>query len=383
MTDQTTTPSETGADLDAALDALEQKVNGAGRKGRSSGADVKRTGGMLIALLVSFVAIGVAGYAVYQFYLLDRLMAENAAAVSGIGQSVQGLESNLNSASIDLQDLAARQSTEVVRLEKRLDAIVTEIRSLAGTRSQDWILAEVEYLLRLANQRVMMEKEVKGAIALLQAADTLIEQAEIVSAFPVRRAIAEDIASLKSLGHLDTEGTYLKLAAQIRQVDHLRRWQLEFRPDQSTEEVAKGDESAEDKTWDQDLADASAAIGDKLFSLVNYREGVERVRPILPPEEEYYIRQNLKLKFEHAQLALLNGKQTAYDQSIADSIEWVGIHFDQHDSVTEAMKSALEELSNAKVDQAMPDISGSLAEIRKYLAEFHLVPDKGSQQQQE
>jgi uroporphyrin-3 C-methyltransferase len=228
----------------------------------------------------------------------------------------------------------------------------------------------------------MMEKEVKGAIALLQSADTLIEQAEIVSAFPVRRAIAEDMATLKSLAHLDTEGTYLKLSAQIRQVDHLRRWQLEFRPDHRTEEVIQADESAEDKSWDQDLVDASAAIGDKLFSLVNYREGVERVRPILPPEEEYYIRQNLKLKFEHAQLALLNGKQTAYDQSIADSIEWVGIHFEQDDSVTEEMNSALMELANAKVEQAMPDISGSLTEIRKYLAEFHLVPDKSSQQQE-
>jgi uroporphyrin-3 C-methyltransferase len=382
LTDQTTGSSETGADLDAALNRLEQKVNGGGRKGRSSGADVKRTGGLLIALLVSFVAMGVAGYAVYQFYLLDKSMAENATTVSGIEQTVQVLESELNSAAIDLQNLGDRQSTEVVRLEKRLNAILTEIRSLAGTRSQDWILAEVEYLLRLANQRVMMEKEVKGAIALLQSADTLIEQAEIVSAFPVRRAIAEDLATLKSLAHLDTEGTYLKLSAQIRQVDHLRRWQLEFRPDHRTEEVIQGDESAEDKSWDQDLVDASAAIGDKLFSLVNYREGVERVRPILPPEEEYYIRQNLKLKFEHAQLALLNGKQAAYDQSIADSIEWVGIHFDQDDSVTEAMKSALMELANAKVEQAMPDISGSLTEIRKYLAEFHLVPDKSSQQQE-
>lgn len=379
MTDQITRSSEQGADLDAALDLLEKKVQAGESREPTSRSDLKIGAGLLIATLVSFVAIGMAAYGVFQFYQLDEKMHELVTAVAKAEQPVRNIETNLNSLAAEV----ALQSTRASNLEEKLTTALAEIRASAGTSSQDWILAEVEYLLRLANQRVMMEKEVRGAIALLQAADTIIDQAENVSAFPVRQAIAEDIASLKSLQHLDIEGTYLKLAALTHQVKDLNRQQLAFASNQVVEEVTEAAEPDEDSSWDQDLLQASMMIGDRLYSLVDYRQGTERVQPILPPKEEYYLRQNLIFKFEHAQLALLRGKQTAYDQSVADSIEWVETYFDQQDSVTEAMVATLKEISNAKVEQAIPGISGSLTVIRAYLSEFHLAPEKNSQQQQE
>jgi len=368
------------ADLDDALDRLEKKTREGSREKPSGRSDLKVGAGLLIAILVSFVAISMAAYGVYQFYRLQGKMIELVAAVAEVEQAVGNIDSNLNTVKVDMERIVLQQSTQTAELDKKLNTALADIKASTGTSSQDWILAEVEYLLRLANQRVMIEKEVSGAIALLQTADTIIEQADNVSAFPVRQAIAEDIASLKSLGHLDIEGTYLKLAALTRQVNNLKRQQLAFMSTQDNQNVIEPAATDEARSWDQDLLDASMLIGDKLYSLVDYREGTERVQPILPPKEEYYLRQNLILKFEHAQLALLRSKQLAFDHNIADSIEWVETHFDQQDSGTQAMLSTLREVSTAKVEQVLPDISGSLTVIRKYLSEFHLVPDKSSQQ---
>ena len=367
-----------GADLDAALDKLEHKVEGSSKREQASSSVLKIGAGLLIATLVSLVAIGMAAYGVYQFYWLDQQTAELVNKVAAVEQTLQNIQSNQNAVAADLTRFGTQQSAQAVAIQEKLNAAVTEIKASAGTSSQDWVLAEVEYLLRIANQRVMLEKEVSGAIALMQAADTIIEQAGIVSAFPVREAIAADMASLKGLQQLDLEETYLKLTTVTRQVDDLVRRDLAFSVKQADEKVIGSDGTDVDGTWDQDLLDTAKLIGDKLYSLVDYREGTERVTPILPPTEEYYLRQNLILKLEHAQLALLRGRQTAYNQSIVDSVEWVETHFDQQHSVTVDMLSTLDEISNAMVEQAIPDISGSLNVIRKYLAKFHLAPDKSS-----
>lgn len=336
-----------------------------------------------MAALLSFVAIGMAAYGVYQFYLLDGKIIELVTTVADVEQTIRSFESKQNAVAADLRRFGAQQSAQIASLDEKLNSTLADIRASAGSSSRDWILAEVEYLLRLANQRIMMEKEVSGAIALLRAADTIIDQADIVSAFPVRQAIAEDIAGLKSLGQLDIEGTYLKLAARTRQVDHLKRKKLAFISSHVDKDVTEPDEVDENGNWYQPLLDAGAMLGDRLYSLVNYRQGTERVQPILPPKEEYYLRQNLKLKFEHAQLALLRNQQAAFDQSVADSIDWVETHFDQQDTETQAMLSTLDEIANARVEQAMPELSGSLAAIRKFLAEFHLVSVKSGQQEPE
>lgn len=383
LTDQTTGSSEVAADLDAAQEGLEHKVEGSSSRQAVGSSDPKIGAGLLIAALVSFVAIGMVAYGVYRFYQLDGKIIELVAAVADVEQSVGNFESKQNAVAADLQRFGAQLSAQIASLDEKLNSALADIRASPGSSSTDWILAEVEYLLRLANHRIMMEKEVSGAIALLHAADTIIDQADIVSAFPVRQAIAEDIASLKSLGQLDIEGTYLKLAARTRQVEHLKRKKLAFISSHVDNDVTEPDEADENRNWYQELLHASVMLGDRLYSLVNYRQGTERVQPILPPKEEYYLRQNLKLKFEHAQLALLRNQQAAFDQSVADSIDWVETHFDQQDTETEAMLSTLREIANVRVEQAIVDISGSLAAIRKYLAEFHLVPAKNSQREPE
>ncbi len=115
---------------------------------------------------------------------------------------------------------------------------------------------------------------------------------------------------------------------------------------------------------------------ESLYDLVDYRSGDIVIQPILPPKEEYYLRQNLVVKIEQAQLALLRGNQVAYDQGIADSLGWVERYFEASDSVTAAVMQELEAARGLKVEQNIPDINDSLGEIRLFMNDFHRAPDK-------
>jgi uroporphyrin-3 C-methyltransferase len=49
---------------------------------------------------------------------------------------------------------------------------VSVLAALVGRSQQGWSLAEVEYLLRIANQRLQLQRDLKTAQLALQAADT-------------------------------------------------------------------------------------------------------------------------------------------------------------------------------------------------------------------
>ena len=74
------------------------------------------------------------------------------------------------------------------------------------------MFSEVEYLLRLANQRLQLERDVEGAAALLRTADARLEEANNPALVPVRRAIAEELAALKRPVQVGLKRRQVKIA---------------------------------------------------------------------------------------------------------------------------------------------------------------------------
>ena len=73
--------------------------------------------------------------------------------------------------------------------------------NMSTTNREDWLMAEAEYLLRLANQRVLIERSATSAVGLLESADAIMEQVAAglgdPELFAIRRAIAQDLAALR------------------------------------------------------------------------------------------------------------------------------------------------------------------------------------------
>ena len=115
--------------------------------------------------------------------------------------------------------------------------------------------------------------------------------------------------------------------------------------------------------WNQVLAMFQNAAA-RLASLVDFRRGSVEVQPILPPKEAYYLKQNLILKLQMAQLALLEGDEAVYRSAIAEASKWITDSFDPTDAASIAMQESLSGLAEVTVEVALPDISGSLVAAR-------------------
>ncbi len=335
----------------------------------------------LVALAIALVASAGLAY-VYveqqridqQFVSIPAELARNQLAIA----ELRALQTSGNQAakttSVELSSLAARmgdfedQVNAVdpnVILSKVDDALVAqraEVRELMGPAREDWLLAESEYLLRLASQRLLMDRDVPSAIALIQSADDTLADARGLKIFELRASLAEDLASLGAVAELDTEGIFLRLNALISRVDVLQQRQLTYRKDVQALPETQVDGSV---TLIQRLTGMLSAIGDQIAGLVDYRVSDERIRPVLPAKEEYYLRQNLVMKYQLAQLALLRGKQEIFVASVGDARVWVSRYFDDQDVETSAVLTTLNDLENIDITREIPDVSVSLRLVRE------------------
>jgi uroporphyrin-3 C-methyltransferase len=97
-----------------------------------------------------------------------------------------------------------------------------------------------------------------------------------------------------------------------------------------------------------------------LRSLLVIRRHDRPVPVLLPPKQIYFLKQNLQLRLQAAQLALLLREQALYADSLERAANWLKEHFG-HDQVV--VKSMLDEISALRQEQiapTLPDISGSL-----------------------
>lgn len=328
----------------------------------------------ILGVFLSLVAIGIGSYGAFMAFELKQNSAidspqhpETVQALAKLQTAIQTIEKqNRNRLTRDILDQSiASQQSSLSETKAEIESVVAGLKQSIGTSSEDWLMAEAEYLIRLANQHVKMEQDAAGALTLLATADKIIQDAQGIVAFDLRKNLAEDMAVLRSVGQIDTDGIFVQLGALVNQVNKLEQKKLKF------EVLAQ---KKPEPNGELDLLGQIGVFfrtaGSKLGSLVDYRRDGDLVTPILPPQEDYYLRQNLVMKIQHAQLALLRRNQQIFDSSLADSLLWIEQYFDPEHNVTLGMITTLKALQSAQVETVIPEITGSLREIRKLMTGF-------------
>jgi len=309
---------------------------------------------------IAFVALLVALAGLYvgnqQLMIVQDAISKQQTQVTGIAAQLDSATKEMKRLAANLQEVAANNSAAVSQINGLTDIVANNQRRIdevAGTERSDWQLAEAEYLLRLANQRLVMSGEVRGSKALLQAADGVLVELDDVALISVRQAIAADIAALNRADSLDVEGLYLRVAALSSNVEYLslrsaKRWQ-------SDEQLA-APEATSDSLWQTGLQKAWVTLS----QLVVVRQSEQRVLPQMSDVEVIQLQQGLHYLVEQAKFAVITGKQPLYNAAIANLQRWILDYYDAEEHNTAAMLSELQLLSDARVSQVWPDIGGSL-----------------------
>lgn len=302
----------------------------------------------LLLVVIALLAIGGIGWKGFEFsqqlLTLSHQLEQSTEKNRVLAAQLENTERN-----VQLHNKQSQQNAE-------------RIAQLPGADRNDWLVAEAEYLLRLANQRLGLEKDWQGALAILVAADNVLAETENPLISSVRQLLAKELQSLRAVPAVDLTGAVARLQAVQDQINELE-WMPRTLPQVTAVVKDAADPKAAATAWDKFLSKALAGIG----TIVRIREHDQVLPAPLTPDQYYYLQQNMNLMLEQAQVALVRQQDALYKQSIARTLGWLEEFSIVKNTKTAAVKETLVELSAWNVAPEFPEISGSLLELRTLL----------------
>ncbi|MGL5949016.1 MAG: uroporphyrinogen-III C-methyltransferase [Aeromonas sp.] len=269
--------------------------------------------------------------------------------IRALKQQLQGAASQLaENGSFARDQLASLEQKQRV-LHKELQGLQSRVLDLDEKRPNDWLLAEADYLVRIAGRKLALEHDVVSTIALLDNADERIKALADPSLMVIRQALAEDIAQLKGLPVLDREGLSLKLAALSQQMDSLPLTNVDMPNAQTAPEAGVSQDVTD---WQQNLTQNWLQFTEN-FITIRRRDGA--VEALLSPEQEVYLRENVKTKLLQAQLSVYREEQALYQASLNQAQAWVAQYFDREQPATRALLTQVTELKAQPIKLAYPN----------------------------
>ena len=310
----------------------------------------------VIALLLA-IAAGAGAYLAWQELQAIRVSQQEdtqqlTARTDDLQREIQQLP---NALSQELADMRQEQATQREMLNALRTAVNRRDRS-------DWVVAEVEYLLRIANDRLRLHHDVGTALTALTAADERLHELGNPAFLPVREQVAREVAALRAAVEPDIPGLSLVLNSLAERVEQLPL-SLQYHGGRGQAPAATDAAAPADAV--HDWRAFLRAVWEDLKGLVVIRRNQGTVGAMLPPDQEFFLRQNLRLKLETAQLATLQRNEPAYQSNLHGARELLVTYFDQDSGAVTAMLAELDRLAQAQINPELPDISGSLRVLRK------------------
>lgn len=324
----------------------------------------KRTGTVLsvfnfLLILVLAAVIAVAGWYGWQHHhlLVNQLAQLDSHQVSTQTQT----HTQITRLQQQLEQQQAQQQALTLQLAQNSEALA----KIPTAGRQDWLLAEAEYLLRIANQRLQLEKDWGSALSMLQAADNVLIEAQNPRMNAVRALIAEEVIALRKAPALDTQGAVLRLQALQKQIPTLPWIPNTFTAQETAPiETSVDDNAPEQAAWYTTFWNK---ISTTLANLVRIRVHQDSAPQPLNPDQQYYLEQNMYLMLEQAQAALLREDASLYQLSLERVAEWAQSYLIVKDDSTNAVILSIQELLEWPVAPQRPDISGSLLKLQSLL----------------
>ncbi len=303
---------------------------------------------LLVLLLLSLAAIG------FGAWLFEQQRNDMAQLRQDVNQVQQSSSQSSREVSGALESRDQRISSLQSRLEENdqaLSRVMEELTRSQQTDERQWQNAEIEYLLRMANQRLQLERDISGARSLLQTADQRLKQIDNPAQLPVRRAIASELSQLESLPEVDQNGLFLTLSAMANRIEELPL-------SQESEALAaqKDDGSLFTGGWREQLA----RMGTQLKDLVTVRRHDEPLEALITPAQEGYLRQNVRLLLDP-----VRSNEDIYRESLERAGTLITTYFRTEDSNVQRVRDQLEQLKQRNISPELPDISGSINALGK------------------
>lgn len=337
--------------------------------------EAKRGGGVLsvLAILISLAALAGSGFTWYQNQVvrveqnskLQVGISDIGSQVARIGDAVTRIQqdqasvvtqSNLRERTNALESKLDEQIQAVSERQTGLDESMATLTSDMQRGANQYVVDEVSHLLRIANNNVVFGSDTESAINALVLADGLLKSLTDPRYSLVRTRINEEITALRNVALPDLEslsGTLRTIAASVPALPLANEpEQQQTTVYQAPVESSTGWRAALQEFW-----------GD-IVSQINIQRVDRPPKPLLAPEQRYFLNQNLQLMLAKAEIALLQGQTEVFKTGVTDSVTWLQEYFDLNDPTVSSVVEQLNQIAAQSVSAEMPVITGSFEQLQ-------------------
>lgn len=245
------------------------------------------------------------------------------------------------------QQRLAQMASAVEQNSQQISTNLNKINEIADRRPADWLLAEADYLVKVAGRKVWLEQDIATAILMLQAADQRLADLADPSLLSVRQFIADDIETLRLINPVSSTTIALSLKALRQKVDFLP---LAFfkKPEKQT---AEADFSANADDWKSNLARSWDTFTDKFFTI---KKITAEIKPFMSEQQQWLAREQLKFTLLSAQVAIQQHNNLLFKSELEAAQQQLKQYFDSEDQGVKQFTQSVLSLKETDVEQVYP-----------------------------
>ncbi|MCF7355735.1 uroporphyrinogen-III C-methyltransferase [Vibrio sp. CK2-1] len=336
MTDNHNNTNDTTAEVSASTQVKPNKNKGQKRA----------TAAIILAVLLTGSVIAFEAYQYTQSQqTINQLKAQVNQLNSHLNQQLETNQATIKKQATTLQHKLETQAEQQGKSIKSLQLAITDIK---GRSPNDWLLAEADYLVKMAGRKLFLEHDVESATQLMISADQRIAALNDPSLVTLREAMTDDITQLKSLPVIDQEGLILKLISLQKEVDQLPLANaLLPKEEKHHQEVVSEDIN----DWQTNLM---TSLKDFAGHFITFRTREGNTTPLLSPTQHFYLKENVKAKLETAIKGVYAENNDIYQTSLNVAQEWSSKFFNQQSIKVKEFEKEISQLQEKDITVDYP-----------------------------
>jgi|GEM_PF-5410788 len=267
----------------------------------------------LISLLLT--GMGVGGFFYYQIFQLNQHVDSTLVSFAHQTKWNQHQISDLQGEYTLLQQKLQQVDQTV---QKETQALQTSQGSAALNRGSDyWAIMDAQSFLRLAMTQLLLTNDLPQALGFLTQAQNVLNSLTDPRVAGLKKALEEDVATLKKLSWTNTTNLYQRLVSLQKQIQQLPWLPV---PVQNAEKTASSSTADKAADWTSGFAHFWNALKQMVtvYHLPN-----QNTPPFVTPDLQPYIYQNLYSLLNQAIWAVLNNNPNIYASSLNQASEWI------------------------------------------------------------
>lgn len=334
------------------------------RRGSKPSSEQKRSG--LVGGIIAIAVIIAIGGGLYYFTQQSnaKLVNENNELKQQLSDLIE--QQNSDRQRIDAliaanKDIKSHSVEYEDRLNRRMQELQAHVTALSSADVKSWLIAQADFMVKMAGRKLWNDHDPITAAVLLKSADSSLAEMNDPSLFDIRKSINNDMAKLAAINQIDYDGIILRLNQLSNEVDNLRL--ADLNSGDATDD-SNNDVSDDISDWKQNLLRSWKSFTND-FITVRARDGSEA--PLLAPNQDIYLRENIRSQLLIAVQAVPRYQEETYKQSLEQASTWVRAYFDTEAPATKAFLSTIDELINQPIDIEMPEALESQEKLEKLM----------------